>query len=338
VSVRRVRVTLYAAVGLVLALAAAAWLVGTPPGGAATTEGASASAGLSQGPVPTDALEHAATDNLLPAGDDSVDAPVELAAPVDEGPGHLVELRFPDGTSTPVRLRRADVEPPPIDFSRAPLEQLDVLRELAAGGHGAAARMLHSALRTCSLRRSTGLTLEESLQRVRDRPLPTGMPLEQATRLEEGYRACFALSAEQLDEAPRWAEQAARAGDVLGTRDWAIELGETAAALAAWESMWERGMATALQGLVRLYDRPIPGRDADTPDPVRAHAFALIDFALREARVGTPANAFERRMLLMYGEALQNRAWALNPQQHREAVTLARELVRQNAACCVVLP
>lgn len=266
---------------------------------------------------------------------------------------HRLQVDFPDGSSITVSWRQADPPPPPLPPSDRLIDQYDDLRRLAEQGHGAAARTLYRALRSCRRAFETESSLNAALQRLRNERVlttagePRVMPLPAGARvadfeedLRRSYAYCSGVTAGMREEAARWAELAARAGDYLGLQDWAAELGRTAAGLRAWTDAWERGLASALAPLALLHASGVSEPDGRPPDHVLAYAYTLLELQITQAVVNQLSGAdrlaptARRNRIIALQDTLRYRAGFLSPQETEAAIALARELLSKNPNCC----
>jgi hypothetical protein len=247
-----------------------------------------------EAPAPASPPVSAAAPATPPA---PVVAPAQPPAPVAED--HVV-VRFEDGTAMPIRVGFVWPLPPPVNAGLPARERYATLRPLADAGDAVAARALYELL---------------------DRCRKAAMPPD-----------CAGISAEQTTESHDWLLRAARGGDYLAGQEWATTLGDTQEGFDAWEARWRQGDPVALQALSRLYDAGVPASTGGTPDATRAHAYRIVDFHVREAVYGQFKGLGSTQ--LRRSESVRAAGGRLNPQQHAEALALAKEILAGNPNCC----
>ncbi|NJO12673.1 MAG: hypothetical protein HC872_03495 [Gammaproteobacteria bacterium] len=257
-------------------------------------------------------------------------------------------VSFPDGSSVSVIVGWIRPRPPPLH----PLERLSdgysKLVQLAHAGDGAAARTLHRELSKCQRAHIDERSLNSAIDRLRrQRSLQLGSNLHARSvgpgedleviaesDLRGPYRYCEGITIEQRMEAAEWARRAAAAGDYLGLQDWARSLGNTEAALQAWQSAWDRGYMSALPPLARLYASGALSSTGHEPDHVRAYAYKYINFKLMEAKYGVEPMAGQINMLASVESSLNHTGSFLTPLQTQQAIKIAKHLLETNQYCC----
>jgi len=216
-----------------------------------------------------------------------------------------VVVTFEDGTAIPIRVAFVWPLPAPVDRSLPAREQYAILRPLADAGDAVAARTLYELLDQC---------LEAANSNAR-------------TRLH-----CEGVTAEQMAESLDWLQRADQGGDYIAGHRWAARLGDSQEGFEAWETRWRQGDPHALLALSRHYERGVPASTGGVPDPVRAHAYRLADFYVREA-VYSKFQGLQT-MRTLHADEVRSAGGRLNPQQHAEAQALAQDILSSNRNCC----
>lgn len=274
-------------------------LIAIPVAGAAIAAIAWMWFGREEAATPATPAAPVAEPAALPAPALPPTRPLEPAAE-----DHVV-VRFEDGTAMPIRVGLVWPLPAPVDASLPARERYAILRPLAEAGDAVAARALYDLLNGC--RKAAG---------------PDGaMPPH-----------CDGISAERATESHDWLLRAARGGDYLAGQEWAATLGDTQEGFDAWDARWRQGDPAALQALARLYDLGVPASTGGMPDAMRAHAYRLVDFHVREAVYAQFKGLGS--MQLRRSESIRAAGGRLNPQQHAEAQALAQEILAGNRNCC----
>ncbi len=214
-------------------------------------------------------------------------------------------MRFQDGSEITVRIGFVVPLPAPVHAGWPAYVRYATLQPLAQAGDAVAARALHELLDSC---------LMASVSMATTRP------------------HCEGVSTEQMAESLDWLQRAARGGDFIAGQRWAERLGHSQEGFEAWEARWRQGDPAALLALARHYERGVPASTGGQPDPVRAHAYRLVDLHLREAVYAS----FEgtQTMRAQHGESVRDAGGRLNPQQEAEAQALARQILADSRNYC----
>lgn len=220
-------------------------------------------------------------------------------------PEDTVLVKFEDGTAIPIRVAFVWPLPAPVNRSLPAREQYAILRPLADAGDAVAARTLYELLDQCLAAANSNAQ----------------------TRLH-----CEGISAEQMAESLDWLMRADKGGDYIAGQRWATRLGHSQEGFEAWEARWRQGDPHALLALSRHYERGVPESTGGVPDPVRAHAYRLVDFYVREAVYSKFQGLQTQRT--MHADEIRSAGGRLNPQQHAEAQALAQRILSENPACC----
>lgn len=220
-------------------------------------------------------------------------------------PEDSVLVTFEDGTGIPIHVAFVLPMPAPVNRSLPAREQYAILRPLADAGDPVAARTLYELLDQC-------LTAANS---------------NAQTRLH-----CEGVTAEQMAESLEWLQRAMQGGDHVAGQRWATRLGQSQEGFEAWEVRWRQGDPHALLALSRHYERGVPASTGGVPDPVRAHAYRLVDFYVREA-VYSKFQGLQS-MRSRHADEIRSAGGRLNPQQYAEAQALAKEILSANRNCC----
>lgn len=252
-----------------------------------------------------------------PVAADPAPAPAAIPAPEpvpDPGPANPVTLppsedavivRFQDGTELPVRIGFVIPLPAPVHAGWPPNVRYAALRPMAEAGDAVAARALYELLDGC---------LMASVSMATTRP------------------HCAGVTTEQMSESLDWLQRAASGGDFIAGQRWAERLGHSQAGFEAWEARWRQGDPAALLALARHYERGVPASTGGQPDPVRAHAYRLVDYHLREAVYSQFQGLQAART--QHGDSVRDAGGRLSPQQEAEAQALAKRILGDNRDCC----
>jgi hypothetical protein len=143
---------------------------------------------------------------------------------------------------------------------------------------------------------------------------------------------CEGVSTEQMSESLDWLKRAASGGDFIAGQRWAERLGQSQEGFEAWEARWRQGDPVALMALARHYERGVPASTGGRPDPVRAHAYRLVDYHLREAVYSQFQGLQAART--QHGDSVRDAGGRLSPQQDAEARALAKRILAENRNCC----
>ncbi|MGQ0428954.1 MAG: hypothetical protein ACT4UQ_03375 [Gammaproteobacteria bacterium] len=243
----------------------------------------------------------AATMSAPAAPPEPAPAAADRARPEDS-----VVVRFEGGTKIPIRVGFVWPLPPPADRHLPARDQYAILRPLADAGDAAAARTLFQVLDRCQAAKSASGSPPRSF--------------------------CEGITPEQMAESLDWLLRAAKGGDYDAGRWWAERLGDSQEGYEAWEARWRQGDPMALMALMRHYERGVPASTGGMPDPVRAHAYRLVDFHVREAVYANFKGL--NTMQALHADSVRAAGGRLNPQQHAEAQRLAREILAGNPNCC----
>lgn len=220
-----------------------------------------------------------------------------------------VLVTFEDGTAIPIRVVFVLPLHSPVDGRLPVREQYPLLRRLAERGDAVAARELHQLLSAC-------------MQAANEGWAPDSEPMQR----------CDGVTAAQTAEALDWLERAAGGGDDIAAIRWAGHLGDSQEGFEAWEALWRAGDLRALNALARHYERGIPASTGGVPDPVRAYAYRLVDFHVREAVYSKFQGL--AGMVTRHSDRMRAAGGQLNPQQHLDAQALARQILSSNPNCC----
>ena len=222
-----------------------------------------------------------------------------------------------------VDVRRPRVPMQPESVGRL-VDQYDELATAARGGDGAAARMLYVELKICEMH----VQRPETASRRPTQSLAANEePSESETR-------CEGVSDEHLSNSSHWAELAAKSGDYIGRQYYGAALGQMQGGLAAYESFWNDGNASALPAMAAYYGKGIEGGE---PNWVKAYAASLIYFKLSEASQGMAqarGGHVRRFTHQAMGEHLHYLSGLLSPGQQQEAEALAHRMLANNTNCC----
>lgn len=225
--------------------------------------------------------------------------------PEQPAPEDSVLVKFEDGTEISIRVAFVWPLPAPVNRSLPAREQYAILRPLADAGDAVAARTLYELLDQC-------LAVANA---------------NAQTRLH-----CEGVTAEQMAESLDWLMRADKGGDYIAGQRWATRLGYSQEGFEAWEGRWRQGDPHALLALSRHYERGVPASTGGVPDPVRAHAYRLVDFHVREA-VYSKFQGLQT-MRTLHADQVRLAGGNLNPQQHAEAQALAQRILAENPSCC----
>jgi hypothetical protein len=239
------------------------------------------------------------------AGKPGVSSQAPPPAPEAPAPEDSVLVAFEDGTAIPIRVAFVWPLPAPVDRSLPAREQYAILRPLAEGGDAVAARTLYELLDQCLAAANSNAQ----------------------TRLH-----CEGVTAEQMAGSLDWLQRASQGGDYIAGQRWAARLGHSQEGFEAWEARWRQGDPHALLALSRHYERGVPASTGGVPDPVRAHAYRLVDFHVREA-VYSKFQGLQT-MRTLHADQVRLAGGTLNPQQHAQAQALAKEILSSNRNCC----
>lgn len=250
----------------------------------------------------------------------AVDEADTSAPPVERGmesrgADREVTAAFPNGVNIPVRLRNVPHPGAPVSGNTARLiDFYDQLAERARAGEARAAYELSRQLQRC----------KEALAKVGPRDPESGQ--------EELLEFCSGIDAARLEEAPMWRQLAVDAGYYWAWQDWARGLRGTPKELEAWNTLWERGYFTALQGLQIAHTKGVAG---SPPDYVSAYAYKLIEFHVMQAALKDSLSPTYRNWLIAVEESLRHSGSYLTPAETEAAIALAVELLMNNPKCCI---
>lgn len=256
---------------------------------------------------------------------DEVDLQAPTPTVVDSIAPQRVLIDLGDGLEpieVDVRRPRVPMQPEPVGRL---VDQYDELATAARGGDGATARMLYAELKICEMhvqrqarasRRATEIFAADEE--------PSGSEVR-----------CEGVSDIHLSDSLYWAELAAESGDYVGRQYYGAALGQTPEGLAAFESFWNDGNASALPAIAAYYGKGVEGGG---PDWVKAYAASLIYFKLSEASQGmAQARGGQVRRFTHQGisDHLHYLSGMLSPGQQQEAQALAHRLLANNTNCCI---
>ncbi|MGH8194919.1 MAG: hypothetical protein ACREQ8_11035 [Woeseiaceae bacterium] len=249
-------------------------------------------------------------------------------------------IEFPDGEHVTFRLRT----PPRLQSPRDE-KVVDVYDELSAAanlGDADAAMVLSNLLNECSMAHRSEQELNHAIDVLyqthtvilpgSERPatvVGTDDMRVVEQRIRKQYEQCRGLSDKQIDQADRLLQQAATLGNshalmsvaqtMLGHRDPKAE--------HYLEMAWLAGDLEAASHLWYFYCNAPPGRQ----DLVKGYAYKYVhDHVLRTAI----ENGAILRGPPMSTDSTEDASLRLNSRQEREALSLAKELLRQNPLCC----
>ena len=138
-----------------------------------------------------------------------------------------------------------------------------------------------------------------------------------------------------------WAKKSAEAGDFLGIRDYARQIGfDSPESFALYANLWDQGHLSAAQALSLLHGRGITNHGTGQPNLIESYAFILISnqvLATALSREGQRLSADPSQttnQIQMMDQVLAQRGAFLTSGQQQDAEKLAVNLLRSNTSCC----
>lgn len=228
-------------------------------------------------------------------------------------------VTFPDGEVIEVHLRRAP-KPWSVDKSSTTFAALYPSLRAQAATNGSAALLLSTLLDRCAFAPADPSSLDVAVERQRR----MGAPRELQESLMQSYRFCRGITAAQKAEGFAWFQKSVALGDPIAVARSASTGSTTGEALRLHETAWRAGNLESAMHLGRLHELGRPGERA--PDPARSLAYYYVFAMIRAYGLGSTEGKTP--------EWIESRLSAAGPEARDTAITMAKQMIRDNPNCC----
>jgi hypothetical protein len=288
----------------------------------------------------------------IPAISEEPTSEIETADPIRLTETALAETRirsivFDNGREVQVQLKQRVDQLAYFAPTAQFLDLYDDLKEAALSGNGIAAVQLYSNLENCKLSYRTKSELDQAIRKLQEDhtvewPAGTREPHSIAPGIDhsvyvadltERYTLCKGITNAHLSNTEQWARIAVDAGEYMGTRLLARELGKTQESFELWQAAWDAGHINAATALLLYYRRGVPDHMGGQPDYVRTYAYQLIRNKVYESAMQEEGSADAGRLQAM-DNALRATGGHLNAQEQALAEDLAADMLEANINCC----
>ena len=250
-----------------------------------------------------------------------------------------ITVKFPDGTSVPVKLRQwQDFWMP--DPTQSGTENVKRLEPLARGGDMGAAFGIYRFLDDCHTAPTSEAQLTRWITDLKSRrlltweegrttSLPPESKLDQYEKnYRDKYRQCRGLQPADFKAAGRWLRMAADGGHYWALVYLSQENDPTRTAeqkLAIDRKRWEFGDAGALDLLAR---------DLEDVNRVESVGHYLLFTQIQKALGDLPNQQGAKMMAEQWSRSLDQKLQELTPPERKHAGDLAKEVLLKNKRCC----
>ena len=253
-----------------------------------------------------------------------------------------ITVKFSDGTTVPLTLRRQNFDWWPSDPTQDGPANLKRLEPMANAGDTRAAFGISQFLNDCKSAPRDEAQLAAWIKVLHEKrlltlgdghtsELPVSSPLDQYEKsYRDKFRLCKGLTAADLASADRWQRKAADGGHL-----WALvylyqdnNSGLTPAErLKVARRTWEIG---DINGLDRV------SRGLEDVNRVESVGYAILAERLSAAKAEAANNPGTKLSMEYATRALQNKLHDLTPDERMRALGVAKDVLSKNKNCCLV--